>query len=120
MEADLKNFSYLIKMNIGPKKINIIVKNSKKVPEIFLETMAKEKIQKYINESYLTQKHYKAQTNEQYLNRMLKESSFYIEDLNEIEIFDLQLQFTNDEKIINDEKSKTRNNKSKFNEKKIS
>lgn len=46
METDLKNFSYLIKMNIGPKKINIIVKNSKKVPEVFLETMAKEKIQK--------------------------------------------------------------------------
>lgn len=95
-----KSFIYLIKITLGPKIVSVLVKNSLPVPEILLETMAKELITKYINDSFPKEKHYQVQTSDQYFNKMIKQSSFDIEDLNEIDVYDLQLKFK-DGTIVN-------------------
>lgn len=96
-----KSFTYLIRINIGAKNMSCIVKNNKKVPNIFLETIAKDIINKYINDSYNSiNKHYRTQTSDHYYNRLSKESNFEIEDLNEIECYNLSLTFEN-ENIVN-------------------
>lgn len=94
------NFSYLIRIEVGINNFSIIIRNSKKVPEILLETIAKEKITSFINKNYTSYKHYRTQSPEGFFNKMIKESNYEIEDLNEIEIYDLQLTF-NQDKIIN-------------------
>ena len=115
-------FSYLIRISVGVNNISMLVKNKKEVPLILLETMAKEKITKFINESYTTYKHYRNQTVENYFNKMIKQSSFEIENLNEIEIFNLDLVFNsnksdNDIKINNEinEKQNTETRQSSIN-----
>lgn len=101
----MKNFSYLIRINVGPKNISILVKNKKEVPQSLLETMAKEKITRCINEQYSTDKHFRKQTSENFFNKMIKQSLFEIENLNEIEVFDLGLYF-NENKIHNEKNDK--------------
>lgn len=101
-----KYFTYLLKINVGPKNISCLVRNKLKVPDVLLETIAKEIITKEINDSYSIGKHYRVQTSEQYLTRMLKQSSFDIEDLNEMQIYDLQLKFQNDVPLNRSEEEK--------------
>lgn len=90
-----EKFSYLIKIQIGPHSQSILVVNEREVPVILLETMAKEKISSKINELYAKNKDYRVQTTQQYFSRMIKQSDFQIEDLNDIEIYTLDLKFDN-------------------------
>lgn len=89
-------FSYLIKIQIGPHIQPMLIVNNREVPQIILETIAKEKINKKINELYVNNKTYRLQSSDQYFNKMIKQSDFEIEDLNNIEIYDLNLKFENE------------------------
>lgn len=106
-----KSFVYLIKISIGPKNFSVLVKNKFKVPISLLETMAKGIITKEINDSYTIGKQWKNITSDNYFNRMMKVSDFEIEDLNELEIYNLELKFDKEGAIMNrseEEKQKTR------------
>lgn len=94
-------FSYLVKIKIGARNISMLIRNHKEVPEKILSIMAKEKIEKEITQSYIQLKHYRNQTSDHYFNKMMKESSYEIEDLNNVEVYDLQLNFDSQEKIVN-------------------
>lgn len=109
-----EKFSYLIKIQIGPHTQSMLVVNSKEVPEILLETMAKEKIDKKINELFTLNKDYRVQTSQQYFSRMIKQSDFQIEDLNNIDIYDLNLKFEATS-ILNNNKGEEKILQSKFN-----
>lgn len=112
-----KGFSYLVRITIGPKKLLMVIRNTKEVPYSVIEVMSKERINKYINETYTLFKHYRNQTSEHYYNKMIKESNFEVEDLNDVEVYDLELNF-DDEKIKNNinGKHKTKTIQSKINE----
>lgn len=102
-------FSYIINIQIDTKQIKMIVRNAKKVPTSMLNEMAKLRLQKHINEIYTTYKHYRSQTFENFQNKIIKQSNIEIEDLNDIEVYDLNLHFNERDEIIN--KSINENNK---------
>lgn len=95
------NFSYLVRINVGIERQLMIVVNNREVPRVLLETMAKEKTEKFIHTLYTKHKHFRTQTSESFFVKTLRESSFEIEDLNKIEIIDIQLIFDKQEKIEN-------------------
>ena len=103
-----KNFSYLIRITIGVNQSSILVKNKKEVPMSLLETMAKEKITRNINLMYSSLKYYRTENSVSFFNKMIKQSDFEIEDLNEIEVFDLHLTFDNENIKNNTDERKRR------------
>lgn len=50
---------------------------------------------------YSQNKHYRTQTSENFFNKTIKQSDFQIEDINDAEVYDLNLQFSEHDKIIN-------------------
>lgn len=101
-------FYYLIRIRVGAQNFSILVQNIRETPIILIETIAKEKISQYINKNYSKLKEYRTQTSEQFFNKMIKDSDFEIEDLNQLELYDLNLKFEKEE-IKNDinEKNET-------------
>lgn len=90
----MKNkFYYLIRIRVGAQNFSILVQNIRQTPTILIETIAKEKISQYINKNYSKLKEYRTQTSEQFFNKMIKGSDFEIEDLNQLELYDLNLKF---------------------------
>lgn len=99
-----KSFIYLLEITVGAKNISALVKNILPVPEEILETMSKEIINTYINDSYKEGKMWRTQTSESYYNRMTKQSSFEVKDINQLDVYDLQLKFTENKISNNGEK----------------
>lgn len=96
------NFSYLIKINVDVNQLSMLIHNSKEVPNELLQTMARERTEKFINDIYVEQKQYRKQTPEAFFIKMLKLSDFEIDDLNKIEIYDLSMNFTPTNEIVNE------------------
>lgn len=96
-----KSFIYLVKIIIGASNSGFIVKNKVEVPQDLLEIMAKEKINQEINKMFSDNKDWKTQTSEHFFNRMIKQSSFTVEDLNQLHVYDLELRFNDKNKIMN-------------------
>lgn len=93
-------YSYIIRIEIGAHKISMVLKNNVALPSDLIEEMARLRIKKHINDTYVEQKHYRLQTHEQYHNKMIQLSNYEIEDLNSVEIYNLEMNFK-DNKIQN-------------------
>lgn len=94
-------FSYIVHITIESKTISMIIRNQKKVPIQIIEEMAKQRINKYINDVYHKSNYYLKQTSEQFFERMIKQANFEIQDLNDVEVYDLNVTFDKNEKIVN-------------------
>lgn len=91
-----QGFSYIIRIEIATQSLSLIVRNDKKVPQSILEEIARVRIKKQINDTYAQLKHYRVQTIEQFFEKQIKQSNYEIEDLNECEVYDLQIEFENE------------------------
>jgi len=89
-----KTFIYLVTYTVGAKRQKFIAKNHVKVPNTLLITMGKEKIEHEIST-------YGEQAHDKLRNKLRKESSIEIEDLNEVPLYELNLKFEENGQIQN-------------------
>lgn len=86
---------YLVSYTVGAKTGKFLVKNHVQVPESLLKTMAEEKIDKELYRIYPEESEIKTRT------KLKRQSTIKIEDLNEVHVYTLDINFEENGKIKN-------------------
>jgi len=109
----INQFIYLVYYEVNAKRQKFLVKNHTKVNYNTLVLMASEKIGTEIDNIYKIQQGLNV-TESAFKKRLRKNSSFTIEDLNEIQVYRLGLNFNTNEQPENEEIPEPNETRSEF------